>query len=238
MTEAAPIDGTLVACVGPAGCGKTYLAAWLALKCAHVHGLPFVGIDPAGDVTKYVEGFMEYAAETGDDETLSWLNDADCVRVLQLGDPREGLYTYDQAVTIVDELVAHFMARRVTEPQAVVFLDELAALREHHENTQNSTIPRGRNAGVFFWGTCQTPEGMTPKARACLRAMVAWKTTKGGAELFGRWVDNKHLTMPRSDKVCYVTPYETGVLTADMEREIPALFSTPVQPTQVKRRRL
>lgn len=231
-------DGTLVACVGPAGCGKTYLAAWLALRCARHNGLPFVGIDPAGDVTKYVEGFREFAAECGDADTVAWLNDADCVRVLQLGDASEGLYSYDEAVAVIEELVAHFMARRVTEPQAVIFLDELAALREHHERVQNSTIPRGRNAGVFFWGTCQTPEGMTPKARACLRAMVAWKTTKGGAELFGRWVDNDRLTMPRSDVVSYVTPYETRVLQADTASEIPALFSVPVQPTQITRRRL
>lgn len=231
------INGTLVACVGPPGCGKSYAATWLALRLARRNGLPFVGIDPAGELAKYVEGFAEYARECGDDDTRRWLLDADTVRVLSIGDG-SGEFSIDGALDALERLVLHNCDAGTVDPTCVVFLDELALIREQREKFQNVTIPRFRNAGIIGFGTCQTMAGITPKARACLRAVLAWKTTKGGADIFERWFDNAELTPPQSDLISYVSPWDGRVSRFDLNGEPPAALATPVRPTQLVKRRL
>jgi hypothetical protein len=231
------INGTLIACVGPPGCGKSYAATWLALKLAKHNGIPFVGIDPAGELTKYVEGFAEYARECGESDTEQWLRDPSTVRILTLGDG-PGEFSIDAALDAIERLVLHSCDGGTTEPTCVVFLDELALIREQREKFQNVTIPRFRNTGITGFGTCQTMAGITPKARACLRVVLAWKTTKGGADIFDQWFDNSLLTAPQSDLISLVTPWDGRVSRFDLNDPPPAVLSVPVRPTQLVKRRL
>lgn len=231
------INGTLIACVGPPGCGKSYAASWLSLRMAMRSSIPFVGIDPAGELAKYVEGFAEFARENKDNRTADWLSDESTVKLLSIGDDA-GSYTIDGALDALERLVLHNCNASTLEPTCVVFLDELALIREQREKFQNVTIPRFRNAGITGFGTCQTMQGLTPKARACLRAVLAWKTTRGGAEVFDRWIDNKVLTAPQSDRVSIVNPWDDLITEFTLGTTPPAALSTPVRPTQLVKRGL
>ena len=231
------INGTLIACVGPPGCGKSYAATWLALRMAKRSGIPFVGIVPAGELAKYIEGFSEYARENKDSDTASWLSDESTVKVLSIGDG-SGEFTIDGALDALERLVLHNCNTSTLEPSCVVFLDELALIREQREKFQNVTIPRFRNAGITGFGTCQTMQGLTPKARACIRAVLAWKTTKGGADIFDQWFDNKELSNPQSDRISFVTPWDGQVSRFYLGAELPPALSTPVRPTQLVKRSL
>lgn len=207
------------------------------MRLARRNGIPFVGIDPAGELRKYAEGFAEYAREVGDNDTAEWLEDSASVRILSIGDGH-GEFSFDEAFDALERLVTHNCGSGVLEPQGVVFLDELALIRDHREKFQNMTIPRFRNAGLVGFGTCQTMAGITPKARACLRAVLAWKTTKGGQEIFESWIDNRDLTPPQSDRISYLSPWDGRVLRFDLNGEPPALLTAPVKPTQLVKRRL
>lgn len=237
--------GTFITAIGPPNSGKTYSITAIAFKTAYANGLPFIGIDPAGEIAKYAEGFILGAKESGDDEALEWLTNPKTFRCLRVdvnkeeSDPEdhEGMNLW-QAVAVIQRLKSKLLASSVTEPQCVIYLDELAWIREAMPQAQDGIISALRNIGALGFGTCQTEVGMTPKTRACSRGVIAYKTTKGGLELFGKWFDNSVLSTPQSNHLAVIVPWSGDVIHFDLNGEIPALLTTPVHPTGIVKRRL
>lgn len=237
--------GTLIVAVGPPGSGKSYAVSALAFQVAYSNNLPFIGIDPGGEIAKYAEGFILNARESGDDEALSWLTDEQtfcCLKVdatKEQGDKEDddGMNLW-QAVRVVQRLQTRLMTQKVTEPSCVIYMDELAWIREKMPQAQDGIISKLRNVGALGFGTCQTEVGMTTKARACSRGVIAYKTTKGGIELFGKWFDNSLLGDPQSDDLVCIVPWTGECVRFNLNGEIPELLTTPVSPTGLVKRSL
>lgn len=230
-------EGTLTVFVGPPGCGKSYAASWYALRVARDNDLPLIAIDPSGDVTKYAQGFRDYAYGNGDDDTYRWLNDRDNVRIMRIGSER-GQYSLERAVDAIGRVIVDANNDKVEEPQCIIYYDELAALREGLERAQNVTIPLQRNAGAYGVGTCQTMVGMTPRARTCLRHVVPYQTPAGSIELSGRRLDNSELNVPCSDVLWFVSPMSLERVRVVLGEAPPFSVAAPVVPTRIVKRPL
>jgi len=244
-------EGTLLVLKGPPGCGKTTSGFLMCLRLAYAANIPVMAIDPARELTGYIKDF--YDAHDGDTEedrdVREWLSDEDCVRILIVSDdddeiradPRH-VFSYDGALDKVRSAIrANIVNAKVTrEPQMLIFLDELASIRQHREKFQNTTIPLGRNAGTYFAGTLHTEAGLTPKGWTCVRGVCQWQDHTEGThvQVCNQRIPNDLLAPHKSDIVTLVRPSVSGVMRFNLNDPLPKVIATPVWPSQKYRRRI
>lgn len=182
-TESQELTGSVLACDGTSGSGKTRLLVRCALACADATGGCILAYDPTGNVRTEILSQEKFRARALDKarDARNEAAEIEAVRRLELFRTKGRLefYTIGEEDAFADTLRG-VVQSRPRAPFGFVLIDEGGFARNDRnardamESAMRGSMVLLRNARAFGGISSHRRMGATPEIRSVLRARVMW----------------------------------------------------------------